>query len=99
MLAGHETTANTLTFGIMELCKHPDMQTRLRNEIHEMERQRGDSAFSAQDFDGPGMRYLTAVIKVSQITIVARSSLINDNRKYSGVYSAITSFESNFSVL
>lgn len=73
MLAGHETTANTLTWAIVELCKHPELQTKLRNEIRKMERkikERGDSAFSAQDFDGPGMRYLTAVVKVGPILII-----------------------------
>ena len=33
LLAGHETTASALTWAICMLCKHPDLQTRLRNEV------------------------------------------------------------------
>lgn len=65
MLAGHETTANTLSWTILELCKNLDIQTRLRSEIREMERtiqQRGGSGFEARDFEL--MPYLAAVIKV-----------------------------------
>lgn len=34
MAAGHETTASALTWAIYELCKKPEIQTRLREEIH-----------------------------------------------------------------
>ncbi|KAJ3128994.1 hypothetical protein HK098_002845 [Nowakowskiella sp. JEL0407] len=32
-LAGHETTANTLTWAILELTSHPDVAEKLRNEV------------------------------------------------------------------
>ncbi|UBV41627.1 cytochrome P450 [Deinococcus taeanensis] len=32
-LAGHETTANLLTFLLLLLARHPDVQTRVRNEV------------------------------------------------------------------
>lgn len=32
--AGHETTSSTLTWAVYELCKKPEIQTRLREEIH-----------------------------------------------------------------
>lgn len=32
--AGHETTSSTMTWAIYELCKKPEIQTRLREEIH-----------------------------------------------------------------
>ncbi|ERF74949.1 hypothetical protein EPUS_05157 [Endocarpon pusillum Z07020] len=32
--AGHETTSSTLTWAVYELCKKPEVQTRLREEIH-----------------------------------------------------------------
>ncbi|KAJ6477923.1 cytochrome P450 [Mycena vitilis] len=33
LIAGQETTANTLAFGLMELARHPDFQDKLRAEI------------------------------------------------------------------
>lgn len=65
ILAGHETTANTLSWMLLELAKQPTIQERLRNEIREMEhtiQSRGDSEFKATDFDA--MPYLSAVLKV-----------------------------------
>ena len=35
LLAGYETTANTLSFTSYLLCLHPEVQERLRNEIEE----------------------------------------------------------------
>ncbi|KAJ7804521.1 cytochrome P450 [Mycena olivaceomarginata] len=34
LLAGQETTANALSFGLLELAKHPAFQDKLRAEIH-----------------------------------------------------------------
>ncbi|KAF8217266.1 cytochrome P450 [Mycena galopus ATCC 62051] len=34
LTAGQDTTANTMTFGLVELAKQPDLQEQLRNEIH-----------------------------------------------------------------
>jgi cytochrome P450 len=65
MLAGHETTANSLTWTLFELCKHPDIQARLRAEIRETElliQQRGGNSFAPKDYDS--MVYLNAVLKV-----------------------------------
>jgi cytochrome P450 len=65
ILAGHETTANTLSWMFLELARHPDIQGRLRTEIREMQhtiQSRGDSEFKAADFDA--MPYLSAVLKV-----------------------------------
>ncbi len=62
ILAGHETTANSLTFAFFELCKQPEIQKRLRAEIRAMEK---TSDYTASDFDN--MPYLTAVVKVSAI--------------------------------
>jgi hypothetical protein len=66
LLAGYETTATSLSWLLLEIARHTDVQTRLRNEIHEKEREiwaRGDVEFTANDFDS--MPYLTAVIKVN----------------------------------
>ncbi|PBL01943.1 cytochrome P450 [Armillaria gallica] len=64
MFAGHETTANTLSWTFLELARHPEVQDQLRAEIREKERvifARGDTEFSVQDLDS--MPYLTAVVK------------------------------------
>lgn len=64
MLAGQETTSNTLSFALLELAKRPDYQTRLRAEIRKMEQnlhERGDSEFTASDLDA--MPFLQAVLR------------------------------------
>ncbi|KAK0434781.1 cytochrome P450 [Armillaria borealis] len=38
VFAGHETTANTLSFALLELVAHPECQTKLRQEIRETQR-------------------------------------------------------------
>ncbi len=50
ILAGHETTANSISFALLEMCRKPDMQDRLRKEIRATEQvvhERGDSSFLA----------------------------------------------------
>lgn len=70
MLAGYETTSNSLSWTLYELAKHPDLQTRLRSEILHTQgrvRARGDEFFSLADFDD--MPLTTAVIKVSSLLL------------------------------
>jgi len=64
MLAGHENTAKTLTFGLWELAKHRDCQAKLRAEINETlakAKARGDADLTANDFES--MPYLVAFTK------------------------------------
>ncbi|PIL33716.1 cytochrome P450 [Ganoderma sinense ZZ0214-1] len=64
MLAGQETTSNTLSWALLELSKQPKIQDRLRAEVHMMERtirERGDADFTVADFEA--MPYLQAVLK------------------------------------
>ncbi|KAK0188354.1 cytochrome P450 [Armillaria mellea] len=64
ILAGHETTANTLCFGLLEFCKHPEIQQKLRREIHSTEqviRNNDRTEFTSSDLDS--MPYLAAVVK------------------------------------
>ncbi|KAL1715760.1 cytochrome P450, partial [Schizophyllum commune] len=61
ILSGHETTANTLSWALYELCRHPDVQTRLRAELRSFRAASGSSEPSAAAFDG--MPYLAAVVK------------------------------------
>jgi cytochrome P450 len=68
LLAGHETTSNTITWALFELAKHPEIQSRLRAEIGETEaaiHARGNVDFSIADFDS--MPYTTAVMKVRDV--------------------------------
>lgn len=64
LLAGHETTSTALSWGLLELAKHPEIQTRLRKEIHEIEasiKARGRVSFIAADLDN--MPYTQACLK------------------------------------
>ncbi|KAH9949310.1 cytochrome P450 [Amylocystis lapponica] len=64
MLAGQETTANTLAWCLMELANHPDYQARLRTELRAREKiiqDRGETYFTAPDLEA--MPYLQAVLR------------------------------------
>ncbi|KAL0564043.1 hypothetical protein V5O48_018012, partial [Marasmius crinis-equi] len=65
-IAGHETTANTLTWTLLELSRQPEIQTKLRREIHKKESEivaegRAETGFTAEDFES--LPYLNAVVK------------------------------------
>ena len=67
-LAGHETTASTLTFLMYELARNPDYQKRMREEIRLARSQieaRGDSDFTMDDLDG--LTLTINAIKVSEL--------------------------------
>ncbi|WP_330229279.1 cytochrome P450 [Nocardia sp. NBC_00508] len=57
LFAGHETSANALTWTIQMLTEHPDVESRLREEI---DRVVGDREPTMADL--PKLSYLTAVI-------------------------------------
>ncbi|OAX35974.1 cytochrome P450 [Rhizopogon vinicolor AM-OR11-026] len=64
LIAGHETTSNTLSWALLELARHPEMQYRLRAEIRETQaamHAHGDTEFAIADFDA--MPYAAAFIK------------------------------------
>lgn len=66
LLAGHETSATSMCWVLLELARHQDVQQKLREEIRATERAihaRGGSDFTATDLDN--MPYLAAVLKVS----------------------------------
>ncbi|KIP07386.1 hypothetical protein PHLGIDRAFT_19184 [Phlebiopsis gigantea 11061_1 CR5-6] len=63
-LAGHETTANTISWLLWELAKHPDFQDTLRAEIAQKREEvtaRGDADFSMEELES--MRCLQAAMK------------------------------------
>lgn len=65
MLAGHETTASSMNWILMELAKNPEYQTLVREEIRRLRREviaRGDDDFTMTDLEN--MPYMTAAIKV-----------------------------------
>ncbi|KAL1727766.1 cytochrome P450 [Schizophyllum commune] len=61
ILAGHETTATTLAWALLELAINPGAQKRLRDEIRTIRRERDEPELSAETFDA--MPYLDAVVK------------------------------------
>ncbi|KAL0570466.1 hypothetical protein V5O48_011493 [Marasmius crinis-equi] len=66
LFAGHDTTANSLSWMLLELARHPEVQNKLRREIHDKERQlvsEGRAGFAAEDFES--LPYLNAFMKES----------------------------------
>lgn len=77
-LAGHETTANTVSWMLLELARRPEYQTRLRAEIRarrEVMRARGDIRFTTEDLDS--MTLLTNAIKVRYSNCERLRGLLN----------------------
>uniref|UniRef100_A0A0W0FWR2 Cytochrome p450 n=2 Tax=Moniliophthora roreri TaxID=221103 RepID=A0A0W0FWR2_MONRR len=63
--AGHETTANTLSWTLLELCRHPEMQKRLRRELQQCiaSRENKTGTLTAEELES--LPYLNAVTKES----------------------------------
>ena len=59
MLAGHDTTANSITWWLYELARHTDWQTRVRDEIRAVRSKRGDDDFSVGDLEGMSVMQAT----------------------------------------
>ncbi|KAJ3391003.1 hypothetical protein HDU84_006675 [Entophlyctis sp. JEL0112] len=62
VMAGHETTANTLTFTLMEISKNSEIQRKLKAEVSEV--LAGRKSITADIL--PELKYLDCVIKESQ---------------------------------
>ncbi|EMD34485.1 hypothetical protein CERSUDRAFT_97741 [Gelatoporia subvermispora B] len=63
-IAGHDTTATTLTWLFYELAKHPEYQSKMREEIRVARSSmtaRGENSFSPDDLDS--MTYCMAALK------------------------------------
>ena len=56
IMVGHETTAGSLAFTLLELARHPEVQSRLRDEIRT---KGGDLSYN----DIQRLTYLDAVVK------------------------------------
>ena len=61
LAAGHETTATAMTWALLELCKHPHVQKRLREEVRKSLPSIGDRSNSITAEDVERVRYLHAV--------------------------------------
>ncbi|KAH7911357.1 cytochrome P450 [Hygrophoropsis aurantiaca] len=64
ILAGHETTASTMSWFLYELAKHPDDQQKIREEIATFRstiHARGDEDFGPSDFEA--MSFTNAALK------------------------------------
>lgn len=62
LAAGHETTASSMTWAAYLLCKHPDVQKRLREEIHANLPSINDSNVTINSQDIDKLPYLNAVL-------------------------------------
>ncbi|KAI0306228.1 cytochrome P450 [Multifurca ochricompacta] len=61
LFAGHDTTANSLTWYLWEIAKHPESQERIRAEIAAIRAKKGGEELSASDLDG--MTFTQATLK------------------------------------
>ncbi|KAI0253592.1 cytochrome P450 [Lactifluus subvellereus] len=61
LLAGHDTTANSMTWFLWEIAKHPESQDRIRAEIAALRARRGVEEFSSTDLDN--MTFTMAALK------------------------------------
>ncbi|KAJ9655706.1 hypothetical protein H2198_005503 [Neophaeococcomyces mojaviensis] len=79
LAAGHETTASSLTWAAYLLSKHPEVQTRLRHEIHE---HINSLSNNVDDTIIDGMPYLHAVVQeilrvYGPVPLTLREAVIN----------------------
>lgn len=71
LLAGHESTSNSIAFLLYELVRNLDLQSKLRAEIRAAEKvasSRGDAELNIRDLEG--MSLLSATIKVRVLPIL-----------------------------
>ncbi|KAF2795433.1 cytochrome P450 [Melanomma pulvis-pyrius CBS 109.77] len=62
LAAGHETTASAMTWAVYLLCKHPEVQTRLREEIRTQLPALSNPATQISSTDIDSLSYLNAVL-------------------------------------
>ena len=76
LLAGHDTTASTLSWFLWEIAKHPESQERIRTEVAAFRKQKGEEPPTAADLDN--MTYTQAALKVlpRRIIEINRLSLL-----------------------
>ncbi|KIJ33160.1 hypothetical protein M422DRAFT_264873 [Sphaerobolus stellatus SS14] len=77
-IAGHDTTANTLSWVLYELAQHPIAQTKLRDEVKAFRVSHGDRDIHAGDFD-VSFPYTTATLRFLPIVIHLLRKASNDD--------------------
>ena len=61
LFAGHDTTANSLSWYLWEIAKHPESQERIRAEIIATRAKNGGNELSTADLDS--MAFTQATLK------------------------------------
>ena len=69
--AGQETTANTLSFSFQEICRHPEIAQKAREEIDRVLGERTEVTFQ----DVADLKYCTAIFKEALRLFPAAPSL------------------------
>jgi alkylphenol/PAH-inducible cytochrome P450 monooxygenase len=77
MLAGHETTATTLSWFLWEIAKHPESQERIRTEVAAFRMHKGEEPPTASDLDN--MTYTQAALKVLPCRTMQKNSFTSDD--------------------
>ncbi|KAJ3389220.1 hypothetical protein HDU84_008958 [Entophlyctis sp. JEL0112] len=77
LMAGHDTTANTISFALYEIARHPEVQKKLKSEINGSI---GPSSENGSIESVEKFQYLDCVVKESQrlhsvVPVVARHTL------------------------
>ena len=72
LLAGHDTTASTLSWFLWEIAKHPESQERIRTEVAAFRQQNGEEPPTAADLDN--MTYTQAALKVHHCRTMPKPS-------------------------
>ena len=75
-IAGHETTAASLSFTLYELARHPEYQERMRQEIRAARAKvtaRGGSEFTTEDLDSLTLSLNAIKASDSDIVFCARA--------------------------
>ena len=85
-IAGHETTAHSLSFTLYEIIKHPDVEAKLLNEINEVLGDRDNVEFD----DLAKLKYLGQVFEESYrkhpIVMIAPSRILTKGLNIGGYY-------------
>jgi len=90
LLAGHDTSAASLTWLMLELAKHPEDQERIASEIQHLREETGGRTLTPADYDD--MPYLNAVIKVCRPSLILFCKALNHLTGSSPVPCHLTNF-------
>jgi alkylphenol/PAH-inducible cytochrome P450 monooxygenase len=75
LFAGHDTTANTLTWYLWELAKYPESQERVRAEIIATRAKNGGQELSIADLDSMTFTQATLKVHLCHVIVITFSML------------------------